>query len=86
MESKIEATDRLRQEGRWEDASSFRDQVRQEMKAGGATRNEANEQAWIRMLERFPPLDAEATGNESEQSPSLEKRIGETDHSPLASF
>ena len=56
MESKIELTHRLEREGRWEEASLFRDQVRQRLKREGKTRQEANEGAWQAMAERYPPI------------------------------
>ena len=35
LESKIAATDRLRQEGRWDEASRFRDTQRSKLKEAG---------------------------------------------------
>jgi len=52
-ESKIVATDRLRQEGRWEVASWYRDRQRQRLRREGLTRREAREKAWEGMLEKF---------------------------------
>ena len=43
LESKCIATDRLRREGRWEEASLWRDQKRGQLRAEGQTRTEANE-------------------------------------------
>jgi hypothetical protein len=54
-ESRIEATDRLRREGRWEAASKFREEKRREFKAAGLKRAEANDAAWDAMLAVFPP-------------------------------
>jgi hypothetical protein len=56
LESKSVATDRLRKEGRWEEASLWRDQKRGELRAEGQTRTESNEAAWQAMIEQFPPL------------------------------
>lgn len=56
-ESKIEATDRLRREGRWEVASKYRDEVRKRLKGEGKTRTEANDAAWEAMLEKYPPTE-----------------------------
>lgn len=56
MESKIEVTDRLRREGRWDAACRFRDELKRRLQAEGRTRKEANEQAWQAMIAEFPPL------------------------------
>jgi hypothetical protein len=55
-ESKIGATDRLRKEGRWEEASLWRDNKRKQLRAEGLTKAEANEASWQAMIEQFPPL------------------------------
>jgi len=55
-ESKIELTHRLEREGRWNEASEFRDRVRREQREAGQSRAAANEAAWNRMAEEFPPL------------------------------
>ncbi len=55
-ESKIVATERLRREGRWEEASRFKDSALRESKAKGLKRTEASEAAWNAMLEKYPPL------------------------------
>jgi hypothetical protein len=56
MESKINATDRLRREGRWDEASAFRDAERQRLKGEGLSRQEAAERSWGAMIEKYPPL------------------------------
>ena len=58
-ESKAELTDRLRQEGRWSEASKFKDTALADFKAKGMTREEAGEAAWQAMAEEFPPLPGE---------------------------
>ena len=55
-ESKIVATERLRREGRWDEASVYRDRVRKELRAQGKPREEAAEAAWQAMREKYPPL------------------------------
>jgi hypothetical protein len=55
-ESKITATDRLRKEGRWEEASLWRDDMRKQLRAEGHTKAKANEASWQAMTEAFPPL------------------------------
>ena len=42
QENKIEATDRLRQDGLWEEASLYRDAVKRCLRAEGKSRKEAN--------------------------------------------
>ena len=55
-ESKIVATDRLRKEGRWEEASLWRDQKRKQLRGDGKhNRAESNAAAWTAMIEEFPP-------------------------------
>lgn len=58
-ESKIDITDRLRNEGRWADASAFKDECQQALRAQGVPRQEANRRAWAEMRDAFPPLAAE---------------------------
>ena len=55
-ESKIDLTDRLRREGREEEASVYRDQVRKRVRAQGKTKAEAGELAWEATAAKFPPL------------------------------
>jgi len=55
-ESKIELTERLRREGRWAEASKFKDTALKEFRAKGMKRTEAAEAAWGAMATAFPPL------------------------------
>jgi hypothetical protein len=55
LESKVEITKRLQTEGRWDEASRYRDEVRQKFRTEDATRAEANERAWEAMAEKYPP-------------------------------
>jgi hypothetical protein len=55
MESKIELNDRLRHEGRWNEAAVWKDAKIKELRATGMKRAEAKEEAWRLMAERFPP-------------------------------
>ena len=55
-ESRIAVTDRLRQEGRWEEACLYRDNIRKQLRADGMARADANDRAWEAMVEKFPPL------------------------------
>ncbi|MCX7428998.1 MAG: hypothetical protein NTW96_25650 [Planctomycetia bacterium] len=56
-ESKIVATERLRREGRWEEAGRFRKTVLRECRAKGMKKAEASDAALTAMAEAFPPLD-----------------------------
>jgi len=58
-ESRIVLTDRLRAEGRWNEASEFRDRERQRLRDEGWSRREANQESWRLMEEEFPPPDCE---------------------------
>ena len=58
-ESRIVLTDRLRSEGRWNEASEFRDRERQRLRDEGWSRREANQESWRLMDEAFPPPDCE---------------------------
>ena len=53
-ESKIEITKRLQRDGRWDAASQFRCDERRRLRALGRPRDEANEQAWESMGEKYP--------------------------------
>jgi hypothetical protein len=56
LESKIVLTERLRREGRWGEASKFKENTVNELRAGGMKRAEAVEEAWSSMADAFPPL------------------------------
>jgi hypothetical protein len=56
MESKIELTERLRKEGRWSEASVFKDAEVKRLRSEGVRSVEAKEQAWRLMAEKFPPI------------------------------
>jgi hypothetical protein len=55
-ESRIGLTERLRTEGRWAEASQFKDQVLRGLRGEGMKKAEAGEAAWEAMAEQFPPL------------------------------
>ena len=57
-ESKIDLTDRLRREKRWEEAAQYKDSTAKELRDGGMKRGEANQEAWESMAEKYPPLAA----------------------------
>ncbi len=56
-ESKIVATKRLQSEGLWNEASLYREEMREHLRGEGMTRKEANKGAWEEMLETYPPAD-----------------------------
>ncbi|MCC6126017.1 MAG: hypothetical protein IT426_13715 [Pirellulales bacterium] len=55
-ESKINLTTRLRREGRWAEASKFKDETLKKLRGEGVKRAEAGEKAWERMAAMYPPL------------------------------
>lgn len=54
-ESKSQLTNRLRREGRWEEASLFKDEEIRRLRAEGLKRPEAQTAAWAAMEQRYPP-------------------------------
>ncbi len=71
-ESKAELTDRWRREGREEQVARFRQQVRDECRARGVSKEEAHETAWSEAARNFPPLPPPKPpiGPASESTPS----------------
>lgn len=59
IESRIDATDRLRREGRWWIASLRKDERCRQLRSEGRTRKEASEMAWEWVSENYPPLTRE---------------------------
>lgn len=47
--------ERLRAEGRWPQASEFREAERQRLRAAGRSKQQANAESWAAMLVKFPP-------------------------------
>ncbi len=67
-ESRIGITERLRREGRWADASKFKDTVLAECREKGFKRDEASEAAWEAMAQAYPPIvTVAATGDTGEE-------------------
>ncbi|MBU4400520.1 MAG: hypothetical protein KKE86_14450, partial [Planctomycetes bacterium] len=54
-ESKIELTERWRREGRWSEASRFKDAAVKDFRSQGMKRAEASDAAWEATAEAFPP-------------------------------
>ena len=57
LESKLIASNRLRKEGRWPEASTWRDAEKKRLRAEGMNKIDSNEAAWVNMSEEFPPID-----------------------------
>jgi len=73
MESKSSATDRLRHEGRWEEASEFKDTLIVNLRDYGMKGTDAREAAWEVMIEKYPPILAVEVSESSsdEQLPDI---------------
>ena len=61
-ESKIGITERLRREGRWDEASKFKDEALKELRSNGMKRDEASESAWDAMEQAYPPTPMATVG------------------------
>lgn len=55
-ESKIDLTNRLQREGRWAEASAYKDSVIRESRKLGLTKEQAGIVAWRETARNFPPL------------------------------
>ncbi|MBC8354932.1 MAG: hypothetical protein H8E66_23380 [Planctomycetes bacterium] len=71
-ESRIEATDRLRREGRWSEASKFKDATVKRLRAEGKPKAEASELAWREMMTKYSPLPSSEPQPKSDDPLSLE--------------
>jgi len=69
-ESKIGITHRLQHDGRWAEASRFKDKHIAKLRSEGTTRREAQQSAWKAMEKRFPPLSVESIPEELEAFPA----------------
>ena len=58
-ESKADLMDRLRREKRWDEASEFKNQVLRGLREAGMKKDEAGEEAWRQMEEKYPPRPGE---------------------------
>ncbi len=62
---------RLRAEGRWPQASEFREAERQRLRAEGRNKQQARDESWAAMLVKFPPLEGGRSASEpTSESPS----------------
>jgi hypothetical protein len=55
QESKIELCSRLRREGKWREASKFKDAAIKRLRDEGKKRSEASDLGWEEMAKHFPP-------------------------------
>ena len=55
-ESKIDITHRLQKDGRWAEASKFKDDYIAKLRGEGMTRREAQANAWAAMEQKYPPI------------------------------
>ena len=65
QEHELKEYQRLRAEGRWNAASEFREAERKRLRAAGLNRQEAREEAWEAMLDKYPPLDGQTPARQS---------------------
>jgi hypothetical protein len=79
-ESKIELVERLRHEGRWEEASKFKDTALADFRAKGMTRQEAADAAWDATAEAYPPLSV--TGELTARAPDAPEPTTATTAAP----
>lgn len=56
-ESKIDLTNRLKKEGRWEEASLWKDKKIRKLRGASKKRPEAQALAWGEMAREFPPIE-----------------------------
>jgi len=75
-ESKIDISNRLRREGRWGEASLWKDNKIKELRAGGMKRPEAQDAAWEAVEEAYPPIEIpEPEDDESAEVFSAEELV-----------
>jgi hypothetical protein len=65
QEQELKEYQRLRAEGRWNAASEFREAERKRLRAAGLNRQEAREEAWEAMLDKYPPMDGQTPARQS---------------------
>ncbi len=70
-ESKIDLTNRLKREGRWEEASLLKDQKIKKFRDSGMKRPDAQDKAWEAMEVEFPPAEALEIPRENEPGSEL---------------
>lgn len=65
QEHELKEYHRLRAEGQWIAASEFREAERKRLRAAGRNRQQARDESWEAMLEKFPPLDGRTPARQS---------------------
>ena len=65
QEHELKEYQRLRAEGHWTVASEFREAERKRLRAAGLNRQEAREEAWEAMLDKYPPMDGQTPARQS---------------------
>ena len=68
QEHELKEYQRLRAEGRWNAASEFREAERKRLRAAGLNRQEAREEAWEAMLDKYPPIDGQTPARQSAEA------------------
>ena len=59
QEQELKEYQRLRGEGQWIAASEFREAERKRLRAAGRNRQQARDESWEAMLEKYPPQDGQ---------------------------
>ncbi len=65
QEHELKEYQRLRAEGQWAAASEFREAELKRLRAAGLSRQEAREEAWEAMLDKYPPMDGQTPARQS---------------------
>ena len=65
QEHELKEYQRLRAEGRWNAASEFREAERKRLRAAGRNRQQARDESWDAMLNKYPPQDGQKPARQS---------------------
>lgn len=65
QEHELKEYHRLRAEGQWIAASEFREAERKRLRAAGRNRQQARDESWEAMLEKYPPQDGQKPARQS---------------------
>ena len=65
QEHELTEYQRLRAEGQWIAASEFREAERKRLRAAGRNRQQARDESWEAMLEKYPPQDGQTPARRS---------------------
>ena len=65
QEHELKEYQRLRAEGQWIAASEFREAERKRLRTAGRNRQQARDESWEAMLEKYPPQDGQKPGRRS---------------------